>query len=27
MACMNWNLVGSIYGRSSIKIDHFVPIR
>ena len=24
---MNWNLVGSIYGRSSIKIAHFVPIR
>ena len=24
---MNWNLVGSIYGRSSIKIGHFVPIR
>jgi hypothetical protein len=23
---MNWNLVGSIYGRSSIKIAHFVPI-
>jgi hypothetical protein len=24
---MNGNLVGSIYGRSSIKIVHFVPIR
>jgi hypothetical protein len=24
---MNWNLVGSIYGRSSVKIAHFVPIR
>ena len=24
---MNWNLVGSIYVRSSIKIVHFVPIR
>jgi hypothetical protein len=24
---MNWNLVGSIYGRSSIKIAHFVSIR
>jgi hypothetical protein len=24
---MNWNLVWSIYGRSSIKIAHFVPIR
>jgi hypothetical protein len=24
---MKWNLVGSIYGRSSIKIAHFVPIR
>ena len=24
---MNHNLVGSIYGRSSIKIAHFVPIR
>jgi hypothetical protein len=24
---MSWNLVGSIYGRSSIKIAHFVPIR
>ena len=23
---MNWNLVGSIYGRSSIKTAHFVPI-
>jgi hypothetical protein len=23
----NWNLVGSIYGRSSIKIANFVPIR
>ena len=23
---MNWNLVRSIYGRSSIKIAHFVPI-
>jgi hypothetical protein len=23
---MNWNLVGSIYGRSSIKCTHFVPI-
>jgi hypothetical protein len=23
---MNWNLVGSIYGRSSIKSAHFVPI-
>ena len=23
---MNWNLVGSIYGRSSIKNAHFVPI-
>ena len=23
---MNWNLVGSIYGRSSITIAHFVPI-
>jgi hypothetical protein len=22
---MNWNLVGSMYGRSSIKIAHFVP--
>jgi hypothetical protein len=24
---MNQNLVGSIYGRSSIKIAHLVPIR
>ena len=24
---MNGNLVGSIYGRPSIKIVHFVPIR
>jgi hypothetical protein len=24
---MNRNLVGSIYGRSSIKIAHFIPIR
>jgi hypothetical protein len=24
---MNQNLVGSIYGRSSIKIAHFIPIR
>ena len=24
---MNWNLVGSIYGMSSVKIAHFVPIR
>jgi hypothetical protein len=24
---MNWNLVGTIYGRSSIKIALFVPIR
>ena len=24
---MNWNLVGTIYGRFSIKITHFVPIR
>jgi hypothetical protein len=24
---MNWNLAGSIYGWSSIKIAHFVPIR
>jgi hypothetical protein len=24
---MNQNLVGSIYGRSSIKTAHFVPIR
>ena len=23
---MNWNLVGSIYGKSSLKIAHFVPI-
>jgi hypothetical protein len=23
---MNRNLVGSIYGRSSLKITHFVPI-
>jgi hypothetical protein len=23
---MNWNLVGSIYGMSSINIAHFVPI-
>jgi hypothetical protein len=23
---MNRNLIGSIYGRSSIKIAHFVPI-
>ena len=23
---MKWNLVGSIYGRSSLKIAHFVPI-
>jgi hypothetical protein len=23
---MNWNLVGSIYGMSSIKIAHFLPI-
>jgi hypothetical protein len=23
---MNWNLVGTNYGRSSIKIAHFVPI-
>jgi hypothetical protein len=30
LACnsqMNWNLVGSIYGRSSTKIAHFVPVR
>jgi hypothetical protein len=26
LAKMNWNLVGSIYGRSSIKIAHFVMI-
>jgi hypothetical protein len=24
---MNWNLVESIYGRFSIKIAHFIPIR
>jgi hypothetical protein len=24
---MNWNLVGSIYARSSVQIDHFVSIR
>jgi hypothetical protein len=24
---MNQNLVGSIYGRFSIKIDHFVPFQ
>ena len=24
---MNWNLVGSIYGRFTIKIAHFIPIR
>jgi hypothetical protein len=24
---MNWNLVGSILGRSSIKIAHLIPIR
>jgi hypothetical protein len=24
---MNRNLVGSIYGRSSVKIAHFVPIK
>jgi hypothetical protein len=24
---INWNMVGSSYGRSSIKIAHFVPIR
>jgi hypothetical protein len=24
---MNRNLVGSIYGRSSIKIAHFIPIQ
>jgi hypothetical protein len=24
---MNWNLVGSIYGKSSVTIAHFVPIR
>jgi hypothetical protein len=24
---MNWNLLGSIYGRFSTKIAHFVPIR
>ena len=24
---MNWNLVGNIYGRFSIKIAHFVPVR
>jgi hypothetical protein len=24
---MNRNLVGSIYGRSSIQIAHFIPIR
>jgi hypothetical protein len=24
---MNGNLVGSIYGRSSVEIAHFVPIR
>jgi hypothetical protein len=24
---MNRNLVGSIYGRSSVKFAHFVPIR
>jgi hypothetical protein len=23
---MNWNLVGSIYWRSSVNIAHFVPI-
>ena len=23
---MNWNLLGSIFGRSSVKITHFVPI-
>jgi hypothetical protein len=27
MACGGRNLVGNIYGRSSIKIAHFVPIR
>jgi hypothetical protein len=26
LKCMNRNLVGSIYGRSSIKNAHFVPI-
>jgi hypothetical protein len=26
IAQMNWNLVWSIYGRSSIKVAHFVPI-
>jgi hypothetical protein len=24
---INRNLVGSIYGRSSVKVAHFVPIR
>jgi hypothetical protein len=24
---MNWNLVGSIYGKSSLKITYFVPFR
>jgi hypothetical protein len=24
---MNRNLIGSIYGRSSLKIAHFIPIR
>jgi hypothetical protein len=24
---MNWNLLGSIYGKSSIKIAHFVLFR
>jgi hypothetical protein len=23
---MNWNLLGNIYGRSSIKIANFIPI-
>jgi hypothetical protein len=27
MACGSHVLVGSIYGRSSLKIAHFVPIR
>jgi hypothetical protein len=27
LAQMNWNLVGSIYGMSSIKIAHLFPIR
>jgi hypothetical protein len=27
LGLMNWNLVGSIYGRSSINIANFIPIR